>query len=108
MTCIGCGGYWGGACAGGVSNSATCDAITFASHFWSENGAMRRALKNTWHEQGETTYSLKLSQNIFADTVLIKVTFNGMDDLIYDRAVDARLIDGEWMSSFVLVKHEWH
>jgi len=69
---------------------------------------MRRALKNTWHEQGETTYSLKLSQNIFADTVLIKVTFNGMDDLIYDRAVDARLIDGEWMSSFVLVKHEWH
>jgi hypothetical protein len=45
---------------------------------------MRRALENTWHEQGETTYSLKLSQNILADTVLVKVTLNGGDDFIND------------------------
>jgi hypothetical protein len=69
---------------------------------------MRCALENTWHEQGETTYSLKLSQNILVDTILVKVTFNRGDNLIYDGAIDARLIDGEWMSSFVLVKHEWH
>jgi hypothetical protein len=69
---------------------------------------MRCALENTWHEQGETTYSLKLSQNILVDTILVKVTFNRGDNLIYDRAIDARLIDGEWMSSFVLVKHKWH
>jgi hypothetical protein len=69
---------------------------------------MRRALENNWHEQGETTYSLKLSQNILADTVLVKVTFNGGNDLVYDRAIDGRLIDRVWMSSFVLVKHEWH
>ena len=30
------------------------------------------------------TYSLKVSQNVLADTVLVKVTFNGGDDLIYD------------------------
>jgi hypothetical protein len=69
---------------------------------------MRCALENTWQEQGETTYSLKLSQHILADTVLVKVTFNGGDDLIYHRAIDGRLIDGEWMSSSVLVKHDWH
>jgi hypothetical protein len=61
---------------------------------------MRCALENTWHEQGETTYSLKLSQNILVDTILVKVTFNRGDNLIYDRAIDGRLIDGEWMSSF--------
>ena len=54
------------------------------------------------------TYSLKLSQNVLANTILVKVTFNGGDDLIYDRAIDTGLIDGEWVSSFVLVKHEWH
>jgi hypothetical protein len=69
---------------------------------------MRYALEDTLHEQCEATYSLKLSQNILADTVLVKVTLNGVDDLIYDRTIDARLIDREWMSSFVLVKHEWH
>ncbi len=69
---------------------------------------MRRALENTRHEQGEKTYSLKLSQNILADTVLVKITFNGGDNLIYDRAIDGRLIDGEWVLSFVLVKHKWH
>jgi hypothetical protein len=29
-------------------------------------------------------FSLKLSQHVLADTVLVKVTFNGGDDLIYD------------------------
>jgi hypothetical protein len=53
----------------------------------------------------KTTYSLKLSQNFLADTVLIKVTLNGADNLVYDRAVDGRLIDGEWVLSSVLVKH---
>lgn len=35
-------------------------------------------------------FSLKLSQNILADTVLVKVTFNRVDDFIYDRTIDAR------------------
>ena len=69
---------------------------------------MRCTLYNSRREGGKTTYSLKFSQNILADTVLVKVTFNRGDNLIYDRAIDGRLIDGEWMSSFVLVKHEWH
>ena len=37
---------------------------------------MRCVLEKTPHEQGERTYSLKLSQNVLADTVLVKVTFN--------------------------------
>ena len=45
---------------------------------------MRCVLENTPHEQGKTTYSLKLSQNVLADTVLVKVTFNGGDNLVYD------------------------
>jgi hypothetical protein len=45
---------------------------------------MRCVLKTIPHEQGETTYSLKLSQNVLADTVLVKVTFNGGDNLVYD------------------------
>jgi len=45
---------------------------------------VRCGVENTRQEQGETTYSLKLSQNILVDTVLVKVTFNGGDNLIYD------------------------
>jgi hypothetical protein len=29
-------------------------------------------------------FSLKLSQNVLADTILVKVTFNGGNNLIYD------------------------
>jgi hypothetical protein len=69
---------------------------------------MRCAPENGRGEQGKTTYSLKLGQNVLADTVLVKVIFNRGDNLIYDRTIDTRLIDREWVSFFVLVKHEWH
>ena len=52
-----------------------------------------------------TTYSLKLCQDVFTDTVLVKVLFNRHNHIVYDAAVDARLID-ETVSSFVLVKHK--
>jgi len=35
-------------------------------------------------------FSLEFSQNVLADTVLVKVTFNRGDNLIYDRAIDSR------------------
>lgn len=39
-------------------------------------GAMRSAPRNGRQEQGKTTYSLEFSQNVLADTILVKVTFN--------------------------------
>jgi hypothetical protein len=47
----------------------------------------------------KTTYSLKVSQNILADTVFVKVIFDRGDNLVYDSTIDARLIDREWVSS---------
>jgi hypothetical protein len=108
MTCMGCGGYWGDAWAGGASNSATWDAMTLVSHFCSKIGSMRHGLENIRHKQGKTTYPLKLGQDIFADTVLVKVTFNRSNHVVYDAAIDTGLIDGKWVLSFVRVKHKWH
>jgi len=34
-------------------------------------------------------FSLQLSQDVFTDTVLVKVSFNRGDHLIYDRAINA-------------------
>jgi hypothetical protein len=54
------------------------------------------------------TYSLKLGQDILANTVLVKVTFNRGNHVVYDAAIDGGLIDGKWVLSFVRVKHKWH
>lgn len=50
--------------------------------------------ENTWNE-GTRTYSLQFSQDVFTDTVLVKVSFNRGNHFIYDGAINGGLIDKE-------------